>query len=193
MIIRANFFASIRARLFGGRLSQEHVTNTERILDCALAEGASVQQLAYMLATTYHETAATMRPLEEYGRGRNYDYGRMLDLGMGPGRRVAYTEPPFLYYGRGYVQLTWLSNYRAAGRKLGLDLAGNPALALQPDIAAQILVRGMLEGWFTGRTLGQYFTPTTAEPVEARRIINGLDQAERIAGHHRVFLHALTC
>jgi putative chitinase len=152
-----------------------------------------VQQLAYLLATTYHETAGTMRPLEEYGRGKGYDYGKMLDMGKGPGRRVACTAPPHFYYGRGYVQLTWLSNYRAAGRKLGLDLAGNPALALQPDVAARILVRGIVEGWFTGKKLSQYFTPLGADPVQARRTVNGLDKAELIAGYHVKFLHALTC
>jgi putative chitinase len=106
---------------------------------------------------------------------------------------VAYTEPKQLYYGRGYVQLTWLSNYRAAGRKLGLDLVGNPALALEPGPAAQILVRGMVEGWFTGKKLSAYFTPMAADPTNARRIINGTDKAALIAGYHGKFLFALTC
>ncbi|MET4106061.1 glycoside hydrolase family 19 protein [Hymenobacter sp. UYP22] len=193
MIVRANFFASVRATLFGGTLSQEHVTNIEGILDCALEQNVPVQQIAYILATTYHETAHTMRPLKEYGLGKNYDYGKMLDMGKGPGRRVAYTQPPQLYYGRGYVQLTWLTNYLGAGKRLGIDLAGNPDEALKPDVAAKILVHGMVQGWFTGRKLSSYFNPLTANPVEARRIVNGTDKAALIAGYHAKFLFALTC
>lgn len=192
MIIRANFFASIRASLFGGTLSQDHVANIEGILDCALEQAIPVQQIAYILATTFHETAGTMRPLREYGLGKGYDYGKMLDMGKGPGQRVAYTQPPHLYYGRGYVQLTWLSNYRGVGKRLGLDLAGNPDAALQPDVAAKILVHGMLHGWFTGRKLSAYFTPTAANPTDARRIVNGTDKAALIAGYHTKFLFALT-
>lgn len=193
MIIRANFFASVRASLFGGRLSSEHVTNMEGILDYALEQSIPVQQIAYILATTYHETAHTMEPIEEYGRGKAHDYGKMLDMGRGPGQRVAYSEPKQLYYGRGYVQLTWLSNYRGVGKKIGADLANQPQLAMQPGIAAKILVGGMLHGWFTGKRLSEYFTILGADVLRARRIVNGNDKAELIAGYHAKFLHALTC
>jgi len=43
------------------------------------------------------------------------------------------------YFGRGYIQLTWFDNYKAAGRALGLDLLTDPDQALQPYIAAKIL------------------------------------------------------
>jgi hypothetical protein len=43
------------------------------------------------------------------------------------------------YYGRGFVQLTWESNYRRVGDVLGVDLVGNPDLALDPRIAADAL------------------------------------------------------
>ena len=193
MINRAHFFASVRASLFDGMLSQAHVSNTEGILDCALQNALSVQQIAYVLATTYHETAHTMSPIKEYGLGKGYDYGKLLDMGKGPGQRVPYSDPPHLYYGRGYVQLTWRSNYAGVGKKIGQDLLNHPELALLPSIAAQILVRGMASGWFTGKRLSEYFTPTGADPVRARRIVNGLDKAELIAGYYTKFLHALTC
>jgi hypothetical protein len=45
---------------------------------------------------------------------------------------------PSGYYGRGYIQLTWQKNYEAAGKALGIDLAGSPALALEPAIAAKV-------------------------------------------------------
>ena len=58
-------------------------------------------------------------------------------------------------------------------------------------IATRILFRGMAEGWFTGKKLGQYFNEVTDDPRNARQIINGNDQDELIAGYHYQFLEAL--
>lgn len=43
------------------------------------------------------------------------------------------------HYGRGYVQLTWESNYRLYGALLGVDLVSEPDLALAPAVAADVL------------------------------------------------------
>jgi predicted chitinase len=43
------------------------------------------------------------------------------------------------YYGRGFIQLTWLDNYKIYGDALKVDLVKNPNLALDPAIAARIL------------------------------------------------------
>ena len=45
---------------------------------------------------------------------------------------------PSGYYGRGYIQLTWKDNYKAAGLALGVDLLSKPDLALDPAISARI-------------------------------------------------------
>jgi len=42
------------------------------------------------------------------------------------------------FRGRGYTQLTGRDNYTAAGDALGVDLANNPDMAADPDIAAKI-------------------------------------------------------
>ncbi len=42
------------------------------------------------------------------------------------------------YYGRGFIQLTWQATYAAVGTRLGLDLVGQPDLALEPANAARI-------------------------------------------------------
>lgn len=144
-----------------------------------------VRWLAYMLATAWHETACTMRPIAEYGKGRGHPYG----LPAGPQK--------LLYYGRGYVQLTWYANYsklRALIKKLlGVDhpLDTNPETALDPACAADVMFVGMMQGAFTGKSLSTYFNKIADDPVGARRIINGTDQASRIAGYHRVFLRSL--
>lgn len=43
------------------------------------------------------------------------------------------------YHGRGYIQLSWSSNYLHYGQEIGINLLGNPALALDPTIAAKVL------------------------------------------------------
>ena len=95
------------------------------------------------------------------------------------------------YYGRGYVQLTWKYNYKKLGDLIGVDLLNKPTLALQPDVASEIMFRGMKDGLFTGVGLPRYFKEDQDDPVNARRIINGTDHAADIAKIHAAFLVAL--
>jgi hypothetical protein len=170
MIDRKLFFGNVRASF--GRLSQSQVDGFALILDTwDLQKTMSDQRwLAYMLATVWHETAKTMQPIEEYGKGRGRVYG------------------PTGFWGRGYVQLTWEANYLKAGQKLGVDMVANPDLALKPNFAVKILFYGMRDGWFTGKKLADYFSATVNDPVSARRIINGTDRAALIADYHAKFL-----
>lgn len=187
------FFAVVRT-LFKNGLSQAQVDSLNALLTAADPVLDSAEQLAYLLATTYHETGGTMLPIEEYGRGRGRSYGRQVDLGPG-GVLKPYTTPKQLFYGRGYCQLTWLGNYRTMSRLLGIDLVNHPERALEVDVAAGIIVQGMTKGLFTGRRLKDYFYTRNgqlvADPLNARRIINGMDCAKLIAGHYIVFLTAL--
>jgi putative chitinase len=198
---RKAFFDAARKDPCGGRLSGEQVDGMSAILsewERRLPTG-DLRWLAYMLATGFHETACAMQPVHEHG-GEDY-LRRMYDpKGDRPkvAARLGNTRPGdgALYAGRGYVQLTGRRNYEEMGRLLSVDLVGNPDLAMQPAIAAAIMFEGMLRaessvGDFTGRCLEQYFNATTDDPVNARRIINGLDRAEVIARYHRAFLKAL--
>ncbi|HTE37915.1 MAG TPA: hypothetical protein VK630_15350, partial [Reyranella sp.] len=95
------------------------------------------------------------------------------------------------YYGRGYVQLTWLTNYAKMAALTGADLVNHPELALEPKLAALIMLEGMKGGLFTGVGLPRYFGATVDDPVNARRIVNGTDRAQEIAALHAGFLRGL--
>jgi len=96
------------------------------------------------------------------------------------------------YCGRGFVQLTWKCNYEKAGKVLGVDLVGNPDLALELPIATRLLFEGMQRGWFTGRKLADHFSPDREDWVGARRIINGTDKANLVASYARHYYAALS-
>jgi len=125
----------------------------------------SLRQQAYVLATIKHETAETYQPIKELGSSQYLQSKKYY---------------PFI--GRGYVQITWESNYKRFGELLRIDLVEKPDLALRPEISWVIAELGMTKGLFTGKRLSDYFNENKTDFVNARRIINGLDKAEKIAG-----------
>ncbi len=146
------------------------------------AEITDARWAAYMLATVKHECADRWQPIEEYGRGEGRKYGlpeTVVDRQGVPRQNR--------YYGRGFVQLTWRYNYRNLGEdlELGDALEIEPDIALDPAIAYRIMSLGMRAGRFTGKRLDQYINAAGADYKGARRIINGTDQSERIAGYAR--------
>lgn len=139
-------------------------------------------QLAYILATTVHESGAGAY-MEEFASGSAYEGRR--DLGntqSGDGVR---------YKGRGYVQITGRNNYRDWSKRLGVDLVGNPKLAESPEVAAKILVGGMKMGTFTGKKLDDYINGSKTDFVGARRIVNGTNKADTFAATARKILAAM--
>jgi len=187
MINRTTFFAYARRSPFGNRLTQAQVQGMGFILDAWEKSGLTdLRWLAYMLATVFHECAGTMQPIRERG-GASYfrKYEGRRDLGnTQPGDGVK-------FHGRGYVQLTGRDNYRKASMVTGVDLLNNPDRAMEPALAAKIMIHGMTNGWFTSRRLSGYFNATTDDPKNARRIINGTDKASLIATYHVAFMGAL--
>ena len=178
---RDAFFHTISVSLFSGNLKQSQKDGMNAILDewGANYNGSDTRYLAYMLATTFHETANTMQPIAEYGKGAKYAYG------------VPDPETGQTYYGRGFVQLTWKNNYAKFGQLLGLNLVGNPDLAMGMAAATQIMFIGMTKGMYTGKKLADYLNSNGTDWVNARRIINGTDKAERIAGYAEQFYTAI--
>jgi predicted chitinase len=96
-----------------------------------------------------------------------------------------------VYFGRGYVQLTWWSNYAAAGVAIGrgFDLLVDPDLVKDPKIAYEIMSIGMRTGkiFANGRKFDDYFRQGISDYKKARRMVNGNDHAEEIADIARKF------
>lgn len=191
MFDRLTFFVSVRMSF--GKLRQDQVDTANAMLaEWERRGGGDDRHLAYAFATSWDE--AKLHPIPE-GGGEAY-WHRMYDMhGSRPktALELGNTQPGdgVLFHGRGLVQLTGRSNYERAGKKLGVDLIAHPERALELPIAVAVLFDGMSEGWFTGRRLSQFFNASTDDAVGARRIINGQDKANLIAGHHRAFLAAL--
>jgi hypothetical protein len=189
-----HFYDTMRPVLFSTGLSTKQFDGIESILKlCADSGITDTRWIAYILGTIYHECNKTMQPIEEYGKGQGHPYGKKLKMATDAGgNHIPYTTPDQIYYGRGYVQLTWYENYAAQGKILGLDLLNNPEWVLQSEIAGKILIHGMTKGDFTGRYLSQFFNDTTSDYINARKIINGLDRAAVIANYAHTFFAGLT-
>jgi predicted chitinase len=145
-------------------------------------------QIAYIIATAQHETDR-FNTLYEYGDQAYFTrYDGRADLGNNqPG-------DGYRFRGRGFVQITGRVNYTKFQQKLGIDFVGEPDLAAKPDYAAAIAIVGMKEGSFTGASLSDYLGGGKHDFVNARKIINGLDRADLIAGYAQALYAILkTC
>lgn len=161
--------------LFRGKLTREQVSGMEAKLNVFQRRGIALPHAAYLMATSYWETAQRMQPVREaYWLSENW---RRRNLRYYP------------WYGRGDVQLTWKFNYEKVDKVLGLggNLIANPDLALDPTVSAEALVEGVMGGWYNrhGKGLG-YYVPANRpanlrEFKNARRTVNILDKAHRIA------------
>lgn len=177
------FFLKVREKF--GALTQGQVDGLNTLL--AAMERWPVEWVAYGLATAYHETASTLKPIKEYG-GDQYFFSMYDKQGNRP--QIAsklgniHAGDGIRYAGRGYVQLTGRANYAKYG------IAETPDKALEPDCAAHIMVTGMENGSFTGKKMADYLTGQT-DYVGARKVINGQDKAHMIAGYARDFESAL--
>ncbi len=129
--------------------------------------------LAYALATIEHETAGTFEPIEEI-QGRK------------SARRLGY-EGGTDYFGRGFIQITHLRNYKTFGERIGMGdaLVKNPSLALKADVSARILAAYFVDN-------GVALAASNGNFVAARRAINPDAQGWWIATLAWKFLNALS-
>lgn len=156
---------------------------TEIVTECEKFGLVLPEQQAYVLATVEWETNKTFKPvreaywLSEAWRKENLRY--------------------YPFYGRGYVQITWESNYRKFTNilkdelDLDVDLVANPGEVMDHDIAKFILVYGFANGSFTGRNIKEFINENKADFNNARRCINGMDKHEEIAAIAQKWLKKL--
>lgn len=139
----------------------------------AMRENAitTVTRAAAFLGQLAHESAE-LKYMEEIASGAAYE-GR-ADLGNtqpGDGKR---------YKGRGPIQLTGRTNYRAAGLALGLDLEAQPQMAALPEVGFRVA------GWFWSKA-GLNKLADMPDFRAITRVINGgyNGMEQRLAYYHR--------
>jgi len=210
LINRKKFYDAVRKSPFGGHMAPGQVAGMEVVLNTwekVYRVRTSVPQLAVILATDYHESGHTMQPVKEFG-GTSY-FMKMYDkTGARPKIAAALGNTEIgdgaKFPGMGYVQCTGRGNARKATKRMReLNLIGddinferNPEYLMLPKYAVHVLFLGMEEGWFTGQTLDKIVDDKIdgdehADAVRSRKIVNGTDRAELIAGYATAFLNAI--
>lgn len=202
---RKIFYDNVRNAPFPNMLTQPQVDGMNVILDEWDKRGLTEPSwLAYMLATAFHETAHWMQPVIETRRASEPTNPSVdtaiarLDNAFNSGK-LKWVKTPYWrkdadgmsWLGRGFVQLTHKTNYQNAEAKTGIPCTTQPELMLQAAPAATVMFGGMIGGWFTGKKLSDYLGNGKVDFVNARRIINGLDRADDIAGYANSFLTAV--
>jgi len=200
------FFSHVNDSIFNGRLDDMQRFGTESLIDWwehELPDGAdneftnrwhnkAFEVLPYVLATAYLESAHTMQPIDEFG-GPSYwqRYQGRADLeNFNHGDAVK-------YHGRGVVQITGARNYRLMRDIIwqfypdAPDLLEEPEAAKQPEYSALIAFYGMIMGTFTGVSMQNYVGHGYTDFINARRVVNGVDQASKIASYAERFNTAL--
>ncbi len=130
--------------------------------ECRKQGITDTNQIAYVLATAEHESRLGKTMTEE---ASGADYTKI----------IGNTSPDDAarYKGHGFVQLTGKANYETWSKKTGEDLVKHPEKANDPQIAAEILVKGMKEGDFRPRNkLDTYIHDKHVDFTNAREIIN---------------------
>lgn len=163
------------------------IGDTRALIDECRAQGATLEQAAYILASCFWETNRTMKPVAEA-------YFLQLRYNWDDARMERWRQDNLHYYpwyGRGHIQLTWEENYRRMGKRLGLDLTTDADAVMDTATSVKIAVTGCLEGAFTGKAVGDYINATKKDYHNARRVVNGTDEADAIAAMAEEYEDAL--
>jgi putative chitinase len=209
---RKAFFDAIRKPLFGGTFTGGQIEGIDAVLDEAELSKPSLFGLSCMFATDYHEVGGKMQP-----RLENMKYSAARICQVWPSRfptvasaapyannpqklankvyggRMGNTGPNdgWLYRGAGIPQITGKGMFEKLGKMLGIDLVGNPALALDLKTSVKIMFVGMENGAFTGKKIAD-FEPRR-DYAGSRAIINAdvKKNGPKIAEYALIFEAAL--
>jgi hypothetical protein len=202
MLNREVFFGT--AKPIFGKYAATQVAGLNAILDETVKRSLTdIRWPAYMCATTFHETAGAMQPVIET-RQASEKQNPSVDVAISRLERafkagkMPWVKSPYWrkdddgqsWLGRGLPQVTHKANYAWAEKETGIPFTKDPSLMLVMENAVPVMFIGMIEGRFTGKKLSDYFNATKDQPTQARRIINGLESAAKVAGYHAKFLTA---
>ena len=170
------------------RIADNMRTAIARLFDTWEREGdTDKRRLAFILATARRESMSTWRPVREAPQCGEDETCRERVIGTLLAARAArnHTAVPVnyalpapngrRYYGRGYIQLTFQSNYERADRLLGTgtELRDDPDKVMELATAEVLLVRGMLLGWFGNHEpLSSYLGDGREDWIGARKNVN---------------------
>lgn len=189
------FFDALRAsHLLGPTIEPSEVQGTEALLDACSAAGFGPGWTAYVLATAWLETNATMQPVKEAywlsESARQAYLFRMYDKGgrrPAKARQLGNTEPGdgVRYGGWGYTQNTGRGNAIKLTALTGVDYVNHPELYGDIKTSAVASVVAMQNGLYTGKSLSMFLGKQAVGTYEIfvamRTIVNGMDRAGNIA------------
>ena len=212
------FFATIRPMFRGGKLDQSQIDGINMTLEEIKRSKPRVsrQGAASILGQSFWETGQKMQPVAEnlmysaaglrttFGKyfktddiAKKYEKNpvaianRVYANRMGNGDESS--GDGWKFRGRGDIQITGKDNYQRMSGVVGVDLVSDPDRALDPAISKKIMVIGMRDGMFTGRSLEDVAEPDDMNPdfINDRGVVNGRDKASKIATFCAVFYDAL--
>lgn len=188
---KSKFFDEVKTSLFGGKLSQTQVDGLEAIIDEWTRQGGGQrEQLAYVLATPYHEVGRAYKPIRENLNYKSASQIRKVwpsrfktDADAAPyvnnakklaikvyggrlGNKVSPSTDGYDFRGGGWEQRTGRVNFERIG------IADDPNKILEPLFAAKSIVSGMKSGEYTGKKLSDFINGAKTDYVMARTIIN---------------------
>jgi putative chitinase len=129
----------------------------------------SAARMVQVFGPGKHSAAITAGEARRLAGNRQAFAERVYGLGNPrKARDLGNTEPGdgYRYRGRGFMQITGRAAYREMGRKIGVDLEGNPDLAAQPLYALMTAA-----AFWDGRRLNDYADQDNIEIITKR--ING--------------------
>jgi len=186
MINKVAFYEKLREEKLFNTLSQRQVDSIDVLLSECERQGVDdMRQIAYILATPYHECYNWLAP--------DKNETRMTPMSEVGGLAYLKSKKYYPYYGRGFSHLTWEENYKKEAKRTGIDIVKSPDL-LNTDLrlAANSHVYCMVHGSYTGKKLSDYINKNGCDFINSRRIINGTDKAELIMSYAQKFLSCLT-
>lgn len=182
--------------LFGRDLSMSQRDGVGRIVSAFDKYGDDdPRKLAYIIGTVYLETFGLMTPVIETQTPRDKvrpsvesAIARLESSWKKPRFHKMVSKPYWRkdadglsWLGRGPTQNTHKFNYETAEKLTGIKFSKDPDLMFDPEYCYEVSVVMMMKGKYTGKPLSQFFTKTETNWEEARRTVNGMNEAAKIA------------